>query len=241
MVTPVKGKAPWTLPNGEVVLFPRGMRQERALELVVPGRALLDVGCGRGAVAAALSTRFDEVHGVDADEEPLEEARRRGVATRRVDLDAEPLPYDERSFDAVLCLEVIEHVRDPEALVRELARVLRPRGTLYLSTPNIRFAGYLRRLIVGGRFPLTSDDPIGFQGGHLHFFTFADVADLVRGAGFDDVEHHGLVAGRAERISRYIPAALAREFLSVGIFTVARRGDGPVPSPRAALRERRSA
>jgi methionine biosynthesis protein MetW len=241
MVSPVKGKAAWTLPNGEVVLFPRGMRQERALEVVRPGRALLDVGCGRAAVAAALSARFEEVCGVDTDEEMLEDAARRGVATRRVDLDTESLPYDAGAFDAVLCLEVIEHVRDPEALARELARVLQPRGALYLSTPNIRFASYLRRLIVEGRFPVTSDDPIGFQGGHIHFFTYADVAELLRGAGFDEVKHDSLAAGRAERISRVLPVSLAREFLSVGIFTVARRGEGPVPPPRAAVRVRRSA
>jgi 2-polyprenyl-6-hydroxyphenyl methylase/3-demethylubiquinone-9 3-methyltransferase len=217
------------------------MRQEKALELVNPGRALLDIGCARGAVAAALSTRFEEVHGVDENDEMLAEAAGRGLQTRRVDLNAEPLPYEEATFDAALCLEVIEHVVDPRALVREIARVLRPGGSLYLSTPNIRFVGYLRQLILGGRFPLTSDDPVGFHGGHIHFFTFDDVARLLREASFDRIEHHGLAGGRAKLLARYVPRAIAREFLSVGIFTVARRAEGQLQAPKDAARERRFA
>jgi SAM-dependent methyltransferase len=73
------GKIPWTLQNGEVVQFPLGMRQETALRLVEPGHALLDVGCGRGAVAAALAPRFSEVQRVDADPDALEVARALGV------------------------------------------------------------------------------------------------------------------------------------------------------------------
>jgi len=236
-----------TLPNGEVVQFPAGMRQELALALVEPGEALLDVGCGRGAVAAALSPRFRRVHGVDGDAEQLEAAAARGISVLRVDLDLEPLPFPDASFDAVVCLEVVEHVRDPAELTREAARVLRAGGRLYLSTPNIRFAGYLRRLVLGGRFPHTSDDPRGWQGGHVHFFTFTDVEELLRPRGFGDVRHHGLTPPRIRgsmpfrAVERTLGERLAREFLTVGIFTVATRGPGPLPSPARPSRELRSA
>jgi methionine biosynthesis protein MetW len=228
------------LPTGEMVEFPLGMRQEAALDLVEPGDALLDVGCGRGAVAAALAPRFDAVHGVDGDEDALAVAADRGLVTDAVDLDADRLPFSRASFDAVLCLEVVEHVRDPSALARELARVLKPGGRLYLSTPNIRFLGYLRTLLVGGRFPRTSGDPQGFQGGHIHFLTFGDVEDVLRESGFERVEHHGLVAGRLTRIARRLPRRLAREFLAVGIFSVATRGNGPVPRPPRTATSARS-
>lgn len=227
-------KTRWTLPNGEVVEFPRGLRQETALRLIEPGERLLDVGCGRGAVAAALSEHFDEVHGVDADEEALDAAAARGVRTQRVDLDADRLPFPDARFDAVVCLEVIEHVIDPRHLARELARVLRTGGTLYLSTPNIRFVGYLRDLVLRGRFPRTSEDPAGFQGGHVHFFTFADVEDLLHESGFSGVKRHGLATGRYCALAR-----LSASLFSVGIFVVATRGEGP-PAELADRRERRS-
>ena len=225
--------------------FPRGLRQETALRLVQPGDALLDVGCGRGAVAALLSDRFREVHGVDGDAEALQAAAARGVRVERVDLDAAALPYEDGRFDAVLCLEVVEHVRDPSALARELARVLRRGGRLYVSTPNVRFVRYLADLVVRGRFPLTSEDPCGWQGGHVHFFTERDLDELLRSSGFDDVTHHGITSAsvRASPLfrvfSRLVGERLTREFLLVGLFAVARRADAPVPpppQPRAELR-----
>jgi methionine biosynthesis protein MetW len=219
------------------------MRQETALRLVEPGFALLDVGCGRGAVAAALAPRFREVQAVDGDPEALEVARARGIETRLLDLDARALPFEDARFDAVLCLEVIEHLRDPEGLVRELARVMREGGQLYLSTPNIRFAGYVRELVVGGRFPLTSLDPGGWQGGHVSFFTFADVERLLGGAGFDEFRHRGIgtAGGSVGRLAgRALGQRLSREFLSVGIFTVARRGPRRPPARAVARKEPRA-
>ena len=223
MVRLTTEKTRWTLPNGEVVEFVAGLRQDTAMRLVRPGRTLLDVGCSHGAVPAALGDRFEEVHGVDADPEGLALAEARGVRVVRADFEREPLPFADETFDAALCLEVVEHVADPPALLREVARILRPGGSLYLSTPNIRFARFLWSLAVRGRFPVTSSDQCGWQGGHVHFFTFADVEELVRSAGFATVRHHGLAAGPYARPARRL-GSFGREFLSVGIFTVAERG-----------------
>lgn len=229
-------KSEWRLPTGETVRFPRGLRQDTAVRLVRPGGRLLDVGCGRGAVAALLSERFEEVHGVDTDEEALATAAGRGVATARVDLDRERLPYADGYFDAVLSLDVIEHVLDPAVFVRELARVLRPGGKIYLATPNVRFLGYLRTLLLRGRFPLTSSDPRAWQGGHIHFFTNADLEALLDQSGFEAVRHHGSASDAARATTRYrvlarvLGAKREREFLMAGCFTEATRAPGPVPA-----------
>ncbi len=59
-----------------------------------------------------------------------------GTDFRRADFDAEPLPWPDRTFDAVTCMHVVEHLQDPSYLVREIARVLKPGGTVYIETPD---------------------------------------------------------------------------------------------------------
>jgi methionine biosynthesis protein MetW len=222
-----------TLPTGEEIRFPVGWRQQTAFELVTPGRALLDAGCGRGGVAAALAPRFQRVAGIDGNAEVLAVAESRGVEVHRANLDGEPLPFADGSFDAVVCLEVIEHVAAPDLLTRELARVLEPGGRLYLSTPNVRQGRYLVDLVVHGRFPLTSSDPAaGFRGGHLHPFTRRDLDAVLRSAGFDRVEHHSLP-------SRTRVPAFARDFTGAGLFAVGVRG-AHLPAAPVAVREPRS-
>ncbi len=92
---------------------------------------LLDVGCG----GAWLGDHFNDYTGIDVSPEAVETARTRGHQALLVDGD-EPLPFDEASFDGVVLKDVLEHVRDPVALVREVRRVLRPGGTVFASSPD---------------------------------------------------------------------------------------------------------
>jgi SAM-dependent methyltransferase len=92
---------------------------------------LLDVGCGTGW----LADHFEHYTGVDGSDDAVAEAQRRGRNVSRGDLD-EPLPFDDASFDAVVMKDVLEHVGDPVALVREVRRVLRPGGLVFASSPD---------------------------------------------------------------------------------------------------------
>ncbi len=100
----------------------------------VAGRAVLDVGTGTGRAAIALARAGARVTGVDASEAMLAVARERAAAASVAPAfqvgDAHHLPFDDRSFDAVVCLRVIMHTPDWELCVRELCRVARQRVVL---------------------------------------------------------------------------------------------------------------
>jgi SAM-dependent methyltransferase len=148
-----------------------------------PGRRVLDLGCRDGALTQAY-VEGNEVVGVDADREALAEAERLGIETHWADLD-QPLDFADANFDVVVAGELLEHLRDPDCLVAEIRRVLRPRGTFVASVPNAyRLKGRLRFLY--GRAP--ESDPT-----HLQMFSPADVRALL--AGFEDSHLH-FVAGR---------------------------------------------
>jgi SAM-dependent methyltransferase len=105
---------------------------ERYFEYFAPARRILDVGCGTGDFGRHRPSHDIEIHGVDVDAGAVERAKDAEIAVC-VDLESSPLPYSDASFDAVLARDILEHLRDPGRLVREIHRVLRPNGRLFAS------------------------------------------------------------------------------------------------------------
>ena len=98
---------------------------------------ILDVGCGTGANLLMLS-KYGEAEGVDISEDALAFCRERGLD--RVRLGAgEKLPYDDGTFDLVTAFDVVEHMDDDLAGLREMRRVLRPGGRVLLFVPTFMF------------------------------------------------------------------------------------------------------
>lgn len=120
--------------------FVRWVPEERAIlmhRLVGRGQVVLDVGCGDGsAYAENLLEAGIEVHGVDISDVAVEEAVSRGVKAVRASLE-EPLPFPDDHFDAVLCIDMILHLFDPEFAVQEMCRVLKPGGKLLICVNNV--------------------------------------------------------------------------------------------------------
>jgi 2-polyprenyl-3-methyl-5-hydroxy-6-metoxy-1,4-benzoquinol methylase len=111
--------------------------------------SLADIGCGTGDLARAVGTRFTAITGVDA-------VRYDGLPTHvnflAADLDAAPLPLPDACVDVAAAIEVIEHLENPRALVRELARITKPGGWIVVTTPNQLSALSLLTLVLKGRF-----------------------------------------------------------------------------------------
>ena len=98
---------------------------------------ILDVGCGTGANLEMLS-EFGEAEGVDVSAEALDFCRARGLENVKQG-EAEHLPYEDESFDLVTGLDVVEHLDDDLAGLKEMRRVLRPDGRALLFVPAFMF------------------------------------------------------------------------------------------------------
>lgn len=116
-------------------------RRELALTILrgakLTGNHLLDVGCGTGAGQSAFA-EFGTVFGVDFSQEALEFSGSRGL-TLLAKANAEVLPIQAETVDAVVTLDTIEHVPDDAAALSEIARVLKPGGLLLMNVPAYMF------------------------------------------------------------------------------------------------------
>lgn len=116
------------------------LRRQRVLELFdKPGGKVLDVGCGSGIMVEALLERGCSFWGVDPAPGMIEDATKRFGDVPNVHLavgSAESLAFPDNYFDAVLCMGVVERVKDDRLALAEMIRVLKKDGTLVVTMPN---------------------------------------------------------------------------------------------------------
>jgi 2-polyprenyl-3-methyl-5-hydroxy-6-metoxy-1,4-benzoquinol methylase len=144
---------------------------------------LLDVGCYDGQfIASVVEGVPSKVVGLDVSAPALRGARTRGVHGVRAQVEA-ALPFGSGAFATVVAGEIIEHVFDTEALVRELARLLRPGGWLVVTTPNlVALSG--RASLLLGRSPHNIEfDASPGTAGHIRYFTFDTLEELLQRCG----------------------------------------------------------
>ena len=115
-------------------------RIERLVAEVAPDRnaRVLDVACGPGHVSLGFAEACREVVGVDLTEAPLkiaEQARKdRGISNARFQLaDADRIPFEDGSFDVIVCRYAVHHFDQPRKVIGEMARVCRPGGTIAIQ------------------------------------------------------------------------------------------------------------
>ena len=118
---------------------------ERLARSFPSGADLLDIGCGGGFLSNYLAARGHRVVGLDASRDALAVARLYDESglVRYEQADALNLPFANGSFDAVCAMDFLEHVENPERVIEEAARVLRPRGVFFFHTFNRSFLSWL--------------------------------------------------------------------------------------------------
>jgi 2-polyprenyl-3-methyl-5-hydroxy-6-metoxy-1,4-benzoquinol methylase len=155
------------------------------LESVPSGARTLDVGCATGYLAAGLAARGCAVVGVESDPHAAEAARQHCERVVTGDVETAACLQELRGlapFDALVCGDVLEHLRDPWRTLQALVALLEPGGRAAISVPNIAH-WTARRSLVRGRFEYTAHGL--FDRTHLRFFTRATARDLATSAGLD--------------------------------------------------------
>jgi len=158
------------------------------------GDKILDLGCGfgrhafeaarRGASVVALDAGRDEVEGVAATFAAMAEAgelSRENLHVAAVQGDALAIPFPDGTFDRVICSEVLEHIPDDIGAMRELARVLRPGGTMAITVP--RFGPELINWAL-------SDAYHNVPGGHIRIFRKSQIKKRLTSVGMKVTSHH---------------------------------------------------
>ncbi len=187
------------------------------------GGVLVDVGCGAGDLWAVVAPRFDRYVGLDA-------ARYDGFPTAaefaRHDLDAGRCPLPDGVGDVVAAVETVEHLENPRAFVRELARLTKPGGWVVVTTPNQLSLLSLLTLIAFGEFNAFR---AGSYPAHRTALLAIDLRRIAAECGLTDVRVTYSGSGRVPGTARKYPAALSRRLprlLSDNVLLVARKPAG---------------
>lgn len=159
----------------------------RALRAFAPAPVtVLDVGCGAGYVSAEIARLGHRVIGIDLSDRALAAARAAYAgptfAKASVYDDWSPLLPVERA-DVVMAVEVIEHLFSPRRFLLNVQRHLSPGGAVLLTTP---YHGYLKNLAIAASGRWDRHHAVGWEGGHIKFFSPRTLAALLAETGFHD-------------------------------------------------------
>ena len=172
---------------------------QKVLELILASpqvqsyRRHLDIGSGRGTLIERIRERLQvECAACDYTAELM---RLPGQKVDIANLNEEPLPYPDASFDIVTATEVIEHLEHYRRTVREIFRVLKPGGICILSTPNILNLNSRLRFLGFGFWNLFGPLPVKHSalystGGHINPVSWFYIAHALLDAGFEQVRPH---------------------------------------------------
>ncbi len=173
--------------------------QHALAELVPQGARVLDLGCGDGAMLDYLQrTRGCSGYGVEIDDANVLACVKRGVNVIQLNLDEGLALFEDASFDVVLQIDTLQHLRNAEVMLRETARV----GRLgIVAFPN--FAHWPNRLsVLTGRMPVTKRLPYQwYDTPNIRVGTHADLAALAMRNGLRVLDSFGLQDGRSVRFA----------------------------------------
>ena len=193
------------------------IRIKKMIEMIEPCEKLLDIGCWDGYIMQKIlkSKKVKSAVGVDNCKPAVASCRKKklnAIWVRTVD---EKLPFKNNEFGAILAGEVIEHLYDVNTFLKEIYRLLKPNGQFIITTPNLVSFGS-RITILLGKIPWMIENEIEPpNSGHLRYFTFKALEQLLEKHGFITNKKNADVLNLGSRF--YIATNfLTKTFLTIG-------------------------
>jgi len=194
-------------------------RYDLVFENIPEGDRVLEIGCGDGELLFKLKNKYREVWGIDISKPRIDRIKKKleregevGIHVRVEDAN-QRLDFEDEYFDTIVANAVLEHLFDPYHFMEESHRLLRSKGTLVVYVPNVAYLPNRIRLLFG-KLPITSRE-IGWDGGHLHYFTRSSLKRLFEREGFIVVKITS--GGVFAKIRRIWGSLLCGDILLVGI------------------------
>lgn len=183
------------------------LTQTTIAKLVPEGSRVLDLGCGDGALLAHLrDTRGCSGYGVEIDDTKVHACLQKGVSVLQLNLEDGLAMFEDNSFDVVLQIDTLQHLRNAETMLRETARV----GRIgIVAFPN--FAHWPNRIsVLQGRMPVTKRLPYQWHDTpNIRVGTYTDFEVLARKNGLQIEDRFGLENGREVRLLPNLLASTA--------------------------------
>ncbi len=171
------------LPVNRLQIMP--IHCPQLLACYLRGGAILDAGCGNGAIAGHLAEMGYQVTGIDLSEDGIVIARK---AHSKVRFEVASVYDDLHSIvdevDVVISSEVIEHLYYPQRYLKNMASIIRPGGCIILTTP---YHGYLKNLALSAFNYWDKHHTVDWEGGHIKFFSEKTLSRMLASAGFTKI------------------------------------------------------
>lgn len=150
-------------------------------------KTLFDLGCGNGSVLNYFSSKYS-VAGIDPSESGVANAKQK-FPNLNIKLGSayDNLVEEHGTYDAVISLEVVEHLYDPRLYAKRLFEMINPGGHAVLSTP---YHGYLKNLALAVTGKMDKHFTALWDGGHIKFWSIKTLTILLEEAGFKDLEYY---------------------------------------------------
>ena len=148
---------------------------------VPAGARVLDIGCGDGALMAALHAKACDARGMELDPAGVAACVAQGLSVIQGDADTDLAFYPDASFDVAILSQTLQTTKRPDRVLEELLRIGR---RAFVSFPNFGHARVRLSLLLGGRMPVTRLLPVAwYETPNIHHLTIADFRALVRARG----------------------------------------------------------